>query len=625
MRRVLLLSLGVALANGCGDDFAANDAPLYVEEGCQPLLAGTAKDEVSQATCMLPYPSNTPVTAKLVTVKGKTTDPRDAYRDDGASTIPMILATLPSPLVRDGLPGVTGDPATTLRADSATVLIEADTGAFVAHYTDLSEDEEDGRHAGIAIRPIAPLHPKTRYIAAIAGARLADGTPAPPPEGFGRLRDRRTDKDPSLAAIADRFERDVFAPLAKAGVARERLQLAWDFTTGSTERATDDLLRVVDLTRAWLTTNAPNVVVATTKDDGDFRTIDLTVTTPRFLDDGGGHARLVRDGDGRVVQNGTTTVNLHVVMPKEVRDASEAGRALAFGHGFFGGTDELDSGAGHTISSRLRAVLFGIAWLGMSKPDIGALADTLGDAPEHATDFAERVQQAMANWLVVTSLVRGSSLVEVAQLRRKDGGPAWDPSFAGYFGASQGHILGATLTAIDPDIVHAVLNVGGGGFVHIMPRSGAFGPLALVLRTTFADTLTRLLFIAMMQVSLDRIDPITWASRVGPRAIMQTGIGDNAVPNAASFLHARALGARLLVPSPRSVFGLSETTGGDSSPTITLFDYHLEVPTDAPLPQNPNPIHDTLRTNDAALRQMDAFLRTNGTVIQPCDGPCDPL
>lgn len=624
----LVLALLTAGAGGaCSNDPAAPEAPLVVDDGCQPLLATTARDEVSQATCLLPYPSDfhrvadpsMPTgfrvalrgAAKLHKVDGMLADPHDGYVADGASTIPAIVATLPSALSRDGLPGITADPNASTHPESATVLLEADTGALAPHYTDLHEDDDDGKHAGIVLRPLFPLRPRTRYIAALAGVRTTAGDAAPPAEGFRRMRDAKSD---------ERFEREVFAPLERAGIPRARLQLAWDFTTGSAERPTRDLLRVVELTRAWLATNTPEIHVTSTSDDR----VTLDVTVPSFLDDGGRRAALFRAPDGQVAQNGTATVEVLVIVPASVRSGSAPGRALAFGHGFFGGKDELESKPARLISDRLGAVLFGIDWRGMSKPDIVAVADTFADAPQRVTDFAERVHQAMASWLVTTALVR-TRFVDVPELRRKDGGPLWDPSFIGYFGASQGHILGGTLAAIDDDIGRAVLNVGGGGFVHIMPRSGAFGTFALVLRSTFSDSLTRLTFSSMMQPSLDRIDPVTYGPRLGGRALLQVGLGDNAVPCWAGFLHARSIGAKQIVPAPRRIFGLDETAGGEPGSTITLFDYGLEVPTDVPLPQSPNPLHDTLRSNEAALRQMDAFLRPDGIAIHACDGACDPL
>lgn len=615
MRRGLVLC---ALLS-CGDT-AAKEARLVVEEGCQPLLATTEVDGVSQATCILPYPSDFHRDGDRIVMRGKAklhktdgtvADPHDGYVADGASTIPAIVATLPSVLVRDGLPGITADPAASQRADSTTILLEAATGAFVAHYTDLHEDDDDGKHAGIVLRPLAPLKPRTRYIAALAGVQTEGGGAAPPAEGFRRLRAAKSDA---------RFEEQVFGPLERAGVVRDRLQLAWDFTTGSTEHATADLDRVVELTRAWLASTTPATAVVANADDR----VELTIDVPFFLDGAGGRARLFRGADGRVAQNGTTTTSVLVVVPKAVREGTAPGRALTFGHGFFGSRAEAESAAGRTIADKLRAVLFAIDWRGMSKDDVVGIADTFGETPERVADFAERLHQAMASWLVVTHLVK-TRFGDLVELRRNDGGPLFDPGFVGYFGASQGHILGGTLSAVDDDIHRAVLNVGGGGFVHIMPRSGAFGAFALVLRSTFPDSLSRLLFTSMMQPALDRIDPITYAPRLADRALLQIGLGDNAVPSSAGFLHARAIGAKQIVPTPKRIFGLDETPGNQPGSTLTLFDYGLENPNDFPLPQSPNPLHDTLRTNEAALRQMDGFLKRDGVAIHPCEGPCDPL
>ena len=41
-----------------------------------------------------------------------------------------------------------------------------------------------------------------------------------------------------------------------------------------------------------------------------------------------------------------------------------------------------------------------------------------------------------------------------------------------------------------------------------------------------------------------------------------------------------------------------------------------------PVAQNdPNPVHEGLRTQDFAIAQMDRFYE-DGTIIQPCPGPC---
>src|SRR5688500_1317334 len=119
MRRVLFLSAGIALSGACGEDTEAEPAALVVADGCQPLLATTIPDELSQAPCILPYPSEFHRDGARITLRGAAkprrisgaiVDPNDAYVADGSSTIPMLVATLPSRLLRGGLPGITSDP-----------------------------------------------------------------------------------------------------------------------------------------------------------------------------------------------------------------------------------------------------------------------------------------------------------------------------------------------------------------------------------------------------------------------------------------------------------------------------------------------------------------------------------
>lgn len=656
--RDLLVAMFVAVPACSSSATTADDSgPLVVPDGCQPLLA----EPIAPATssCLAPYPSDFHRVADAASptgfrlglrgaarphqANGAESDPHDIVAVDGASIVPAILGALEGDVVRDGLPGVLDDPTLSARAESATVVIEASTGAFVAHYTDVF-DRRDGTHTPIVLRPFAPLKPRTRYVVAITGAKKtpSDGSSstspiaATPPTGFRRLREKIA--DPALAALAPRFEAEVFSPLERAGVARNRLQLAWDFTTGSAEQPIADMLRVRELTLAWRTANAPDVRVTETRagKNGISKVLTVEVTAPLFLDKAGPGGHLFRDGAGQVVQNGTTTFPILVVVPDAVANSAAPGRALAYGHGFFGGFPELEGNGASTIANSLGAVLFGLQWWGMSKEDLGLVADALSQNPEHVGDFGERVHQAMANWLVATSVIRGA-LTKVPELHR--GGIAdqpllYDPGFVGYFGASQGHILGGTLAALNPDFSRVVLNVGGGAFTTIMPRSANFGPFALLLNASYSDALMAQSFIAMFARPLDRIDPVVYARHVlteplpgsppDRRVLMQIGMGDAQVPNIASYVHARALGLAQLMPAPVNVWGLLPADASTPS-SLALYDFGIDRSAYAdPHPLEANAVHEGVRINAKALKQMDGFLKPNGVITHTCDGPCDP-
>jgi hypothetical protein len=651
--RRIAAALALFVAAACGDSSSSSSSsgdtpppgPLVLEDGCQPLLAHPQKDEIStQGTCLLPYPSDFYLKDGRVTLSGAAkpkkkdggvADPHDVVAQDGASIVPTIVATLRGKIVRDGLPGVFDEPPTSARAESPTVIVRADDGSFVPHYVDVPDRapvEEERKP--IVLRPIAPLAPKTRYVVAIRGVRLEGGGVAAPAEGFRRLRDKVTG-DPSLAPLAGPFESDVFGPLERAGVKRADLQLAWTFTTGSAEQPVADMLRVRELTLEWLRTNTPEIKVAKVTDGADpvWKIVDGTITGPMFVDSPAAGAHLARGADGKVEQRGTAPFDFKVVIPKSVHIAGVAGRALGYGHGFFGGTTELQNGGANNIAQEIRAVLFGTTWIGMSNDDLGAVTSAFGTQPERVTDFAERVHQAMANWLVLTSAIKGP-MTKLAELQDGDH-LVYDPSFVSFLGISQGHILGGTMIALNDDISRAVLNVGGGGFTHMMPRSSNFGPFALLVGGVFSDPLVTQAFVAMFQRPLDRIDPISYAPLVfksplpgaptDRRIVMQNGLGDPSVPNVGTFLHARALGVKQTVPAPKPIALLETTPGNEPVSAITLFDFGIDLTGyQDPSPLAPNQVHEGVRRTKSAIKQMDALLKPGGVVIHPCDGPCDP-
>ncbi|MDB4995167.1 MAG: hypothetical protein JWM74_2599 [Myxococcaceae bacterium] len=625
----------------CASD--AEVAPLVVPEGCQPLA--------SELSCSLPFPSDFYKSgdrvemrgaAKLVTKTGIDADVTAAFPTDGASALPTIVAALPSEVVGDGLPNLLDDPMASTLATSPTLLIDTTTGKAIPHYVDLEpRPTEPGRRA-ISLRAFAPLTPKTRYVAVLRGVKDASGKRAKPGEGFRRLRDKVASKDASLTALAPRFEADVFSIIAKFGVPRAELQLAWDFTTGSDEAPRRDMIRVRELTLAWLANNEPHIEITEVKENDDriWRLVRGTIEAPLFLDKAEPGGRLARDASGQVVQNGTTTFRLLALVPDAVKDSAEPGRALEWGHGFFSAIDrELEGNATRVLANRLTSVVFGTDWWGMTNDDLAPLIGGLIERPTEAFRFVERVHQAMANWIVLDAAIRGP-MTKLEVFHRPAGSAnagavVYDASRVRLFGVSQSHILGGTLAALDPGLDRVVLEVGGGAFTHLMPRAKPFAPFQYVLSLAFADSLETNAMVATLTSALDRIDPATYAplvianplpgSPADRRVLMQIGLGDAAVPNVGSFFHARALGLSMTSPSPRAVFGIPQADASTLHSALTLYDFGIDTgPSRDPLPLPDNDVHLSVRANAKAVLQMDAFLRDDSTIIAPCDGPCDP-
>jgi hypothetical protein len=630
MRRALVVLAALA---SCVDV-----RPLTVPDGCQPLEG--------ELSCTLPYPSNFFFDGKVVALKGaaKPVSSKGVDADlvtplaaDGFSRQPTLACMLPDAVVADGLPNIEDDASISMTAGrSPTLVIDAETGELLPHYVDLDPAADDPAQVVIAIRPIVQLKPAHRYVVALYGVKNARGELAAPAEGFRRVRDQDTSRDPSLAPIAARYEGDVFAVIAKQGVARKDLQLAWDFTTESQSWPEHDMLDVRALVQTWLDQNpAPAVTVtnvATNPYPEYAREITGTLTVPLYLDHPETGGVLFRDSSGKIAQNGTATVPFKIVVPTTATSQWTPARALAFGHGFFGGTDELDGQEARTLLSTLRVVGFGIDWWGMSKDDLGTVVGLISQTPADTWKFVERVYQAMANWMVMTRAIK-TSLATQPSLALVRGRRLYDPTHVFYFGASMGHILGGVMSAINPDIERAALEVGGAGWEHMMPRATPFSGFNFFIKSAMGTEVGTQTVEAMFATALDRIDPATYAPYLigshlpgnpDRRVILQAGIGDAEVPNVATYFHARALGLSMVSPTPESAWGIPLVSAGDVTSALTMWDFGISPDTyrEAKPPPD-NPVHNGLRNVPTAMQQIDAFLRTNGTVIDPCAGACE--
>src|SRR5690606_21956844 len=138
----------------------------------------------------------------------------------------------------------------------------------------------------------------------------------------------------------------------------------------------------------------------------------------------------------------------------------------------------------------------------------------------------------------------------------------------------------------------------------------------------------------LMSVVMERVDPITYTTHLvrdtfpgSPaerRVLMQIGMSDTQVPNLASHLQARSSGIPLLQPSPREIFGVDTVTSPHDGSAMVEFDFHEPVPDLRAMPnEGGNPVHEGVRTLDAAIAQIDEFLKKDGTIANFCHGVCD--
>ena len=239
----------------------------------------------------------------------------------------------------------------------------------------------------------------TRYIVALQGLLGVQGTEISAPEGFRRLKERLPLGTSDGASVELRYQSEIFPELRRAGIEIADLQLAWDFTTGSAEWQTRDILDAQDAAAAVNAEEAPIVEIIGTDSTSDERMAHLvhgTIRVPSVLDGEGPGSPLFRDDDGRVRSSGFSTYPFVAVIPKSALERDEPAPVLHFGHGFFGKRSEALGGAVRNIAHESKSIVFAVDWIGMAEDDIGLLCESVSRHLWRTLAATDRIPQALS-------------------------------------------------------------------------------------------------------------------------------------------------------------------------------------------------------------------------------------
>jgi hypothetical protein len=631
----------------CGSADSGSE-PFAVPRGCNPLAPAW--------DCLLPFPSDYFLVddpalpsgrrveysgkAVIVTPDDREADPTSVHPADGASHQSQILAVFPEGVDDSNLVFHTGDVFDSLLLESPTLLIEADTGEPVLHFAELDPLAETDDRRAFVIRPLVRLKNATRYVVAIRGLLDHDQQPVEAPEGFRRIRDQEAQGHGILGPLAGRYEDEIFPVLEDFGLERSELQLAWDFTTETTENVTTDMLTVREKAIELFSQNPPEVTINEVTDDYSehiFRRVEGTIRVPLFMESEKANTWLNRDANGRVAQNGEADVPFTVLIPRSVAALGPndpPARLIQFGHGFFGVRfKDSDLGELDPLLDQYKFVFVAVDWWGMCSEDSLYLVEAIAVRPSEVLKFTDRVHQGMVNFIAMIYAAQGP-LLERTELQIGPQ-PLYDPDNIYFYGNSLGGILGGTYAALSPNIERLVLGVGGAGMTFIMFRSGSCIELIGLIQTYIPDPLDTQKFSALLQTGFDRMDPITYAPNVlnhplpnspaSRHILMHMGIGDTQVPNLSTHLHARAMGVGHLQPAPHEIPGLEKVSEPADS-ALVEFDFGIDpLPGILAIPPpDGNEVHDGVRDLDAVNRQIDLFFQPDGRIEHTCDGVCDP-
>ncbi len=632
----------------CSDPEIRNSDPL-----CELDNSPRPCDFLVPEHCLFPYPSSfflredptTPTGLRLnfqreampANKRPIHVDPAEWNTLDGFSPGTTILSVFP-----EGVDLVASDAAPltnyarSLDADSPTVIIDADSGERIVHFAELDNQATSDATRALILRPGIRLKETHRYIVALRGLKDTAGNPIEARPAFTILRDGRDTPVQAIEARREHFE-DIFDRLQTAGVPRHDLILAWDFIVASTEALTGRAVSARDQALAANGPGAPPFEVTAVDDnysDRIFRRVRGRYTVPLFMTSATPPATYNLDENGIPRQNGTTTAPFTVIIPRSAVEGPEPipGRPMIYGHGLLGtGQGEITSGPQQSLAGRFGFIIGATDWIGLADEDVSNTLRLIGDFSKF-NQLADRLQQGLINTIFLGRLMISANGLNSHPAFQFNGVPIIDPQELYYDGNSQGGIEGGAYLALSPDTTRGVLGVGASNYSFLLQRSIDFGSFSLVFNQNYLNELDRILLFSLIQQLWDRGEPNGYLSHLiedplpntpAKKVLIQTGINDSQVSHFAAEIQVRSLGIPAVAPSAWPAFGIPEREAPFDGSAWVPYDFPSTPP---PLtnnaPEEDNGVHEAVRRLDAAQRQIDAFLRPGGQVVNFCDGPC---
>ena len=670
----VLLAGAVLLATGCGDNSSNAVAQVGPPDPVPPPPLDC--DPLTPSYCGFPFPNDywteadpesvtglrlaLPQVIMPSTVDGEQSSPGAFNEMDGFSPGVAAMTHFPGATVT-GL-ATPATIASSLLPQSPTVILNTASGDRLAHWVDLDEyvvqararidagerrpqfgldrdPDELRQEQALMLRPAIRPEDATRYIVAIRNVVDAGGQVLEPSPGFRALRDGLPSDDPIIESRRAHFE-EIFSLLEAQGIARDGLQLAWDFTTASRANNTGAMLHMRDEALQAAPEGVPYSVELVDEGLGDGMACRLEVTfdMPLYMTRGESGGLLNLGEDGLPEQNGSFAYAAALVVPMSAQ--TDPAPLVAFGHGQLGAKEQVLGFQPIAAAQNLAA--FALDWKGFAADDVGTVVGALtgGDLATFRA-VPERMHQGFLNFLLAMRTLSvaadgGPSTPLNEALNRDCGGAVLDGSRRYYFGGSQGGILGASLMALTTDIERGLLAVPGQSYNLLLNRSVNFDPFAAQIYARYNwNALDMQMNLALIQGLWDRAEPTGYSKYIRSNrlpgtppheVLIQVSRADHQVTNLGAHIMARTIGGVVnLAPTIRDVWGLEVVAGRHRGSAMLEIDFGNPDP---PLTNIPHWGDDMPDPHGRAteLRNIGATLGSfyaTGVAENPCDGPCD--
>lgn len=579
-----LLPMASSQANPIDDQLLGTG--LSEAERCDPL---------DPHSCLLPLPNdlytipdattdtgrrlNLSILSTPRSVGAKPVDPTQYNRNDGWSPGAHIVTVVPG-LDLEASGAATIDAMARYEdADAPIVVINAETGERHPLWAEIdrSADGAIADAAGLGanprallVRPARNWSEGTRYVVALRNLKRTDGSTIAANGYFRQYRDAIYTQSPAIEIRRAHMESN-FATLAAAGIARDDLFLAWDFTVASERNLSERILTMrdrsfaalgdTDLADTIIQGAAPAYEITSVAPVGDANIATKilgTVSVPLYMDTPAGSSRMLYGLDGLPMENpaGPVDVEFECQIPKSATAGSPAIPSL-YGHGLLGGKGEMEAGNVEAMSNEQNVAFCATDWWGMSTLDVPNVAVTLFDMSNFPS-MADRMQQGLLNFLILGRLMaHPDGLAANPAFQDANGGRLLETGRLYYDGNSQGGIMGGAFMALTPDATTGVLGVLGMNYSTLLDRSVDFDVYSVGVYAAYPDPVDQQIVFNLMQLLWDRgeangysahltTDP--YANTPAHRVLMHAAVGDHQVANVSAEVEARTAGAALYVP-----------------------------------------------------------------------------
>ncbi len=588
-------------------------------------------DDTDLAQCLFPFPNDhftvadaSEVTGRRVNLSplampqnraGRPIDPTEWNTGDGFSPGALAMTFVPGLDLEatwrealddeDAAATTIEDLARSLDEDAPIVVINATTGERHPYFDELDthpETADDERL--LLIRPAVNYEEGHRYVIALRDLVGQDGEELQPARNFAGYAEGRGPK----GAKQLHMDANVFPVLEAAGIDRDEVYLAWDFTVASWQSLAGRVLHMRDEAFALLGDHdladlevqgvSPEFTIDYV-DEGNgnaARIVHGAVTVPNFLThpqerldlgrydrDGYDVPGVMAPGSRLFYGNGSRLPQINPVAPtmevpficaipnSAVGDdgrVADPARPALYGHGLLGSRQEgaYWSGGRHMLANH-GLINCGVDWLGMATEDLSNVGMILTDA-SNMPSLADRAQQGFLGFLFVgRAMIHPDGFSSDARFQDVDGAPLFDTSELVYDGNSQGAIMGGALTAIAPDFTKAVLGVPGMNYSTLLNRSvdweGEFldptdpdlPAYSQFMYQSYPDKQEQQLVFSLIQMLWDRAESNGYAHHMtddpypntpAHQVILHVAFGDFQVANIAAEVEARTIGARAI-------------------------------------------------------------------------------